>query len=582
MNNNRRFTASDNRNTGSEGRNAEFRRRTPEADSRSTEFRRRTPEADSRSTEFRRRTLEAENRNADFRRRTLEAENRNADFRRRMSGTGEKEINKLISDEDAKDLTRSFRSFKTDRDDQPSQRNRPDVGNRPSSINRSSGDDGARKSNEPSERKSRFSAHSQDDHSQPAARPVTESNEGRGDSAVSRSRFNARSGGGQSNAQSGHRQPPAQSHKKPAPARERENKPAVHETKANELKADPYIYWKLAALVLSVVLMMWLLPSGNVMNLQSVSLSTKDRATFFQTASENLLIDVLGNVHEIPRTYVLELSDTPTPVPDQSKYAKIMDEDRKNFDGSPIDYYKDATIEVKCWKEKTKYGIVTYAEVWIAHPSQFRRVIVDNVISKKHKDFPENIFRKTNGVLGMSGDYCAFRPYGIEIQYGKVIRDKVGSHLTPKMDILVYDINGNFSIYESTKDFFNTDVFKNGEIIHTFAFGPMLIDDYKVSTRKDKLYSYQNGSPGKAFPRAAVCQFDYDKHYLLCRIGEKGCNLETFAKEIQKKGVRLAYALDGGQTGTIMFNKEVVNEPAYTGTREMSDIFYFATAVPND
>ena len=460
------------------------------------------------------------------------------------------EFKKLISDEQVLELTRSF-----------------------SEIN-------AGKSNEPTQSRRFNPNQNQSTNHAPTTADIDSLETGSHPSENQRPRFNTRSGDTPSFT-------PRKNHERSSAHAQKQEVVNVSSIdyagkKDTQKQKNGHIQSKIAALVLSIVLFTWLLPSGNVMNLASASLSSKDRSTFYSTSAENLLINVLGDIHNIPRTYVLEMSDTPTPVPDKSKFTKIDDDQRKNFDGSPIDYYKDDTIEVKCWKEKTKYGILTYAEVWIAHPSQFRRTIVDNIISKKHKDFPENIFRKTNGVLGMSGDYCAFRPYGIEIQYGNLIRDKVGSHLTPKMDILVYDINGNFSIYESTNDFFNTDVYKNGQIIHTFAFGPMLIDDYQVSSRKDKLYKYQNGSPGKDFPRAAVCQFDYDKHYLLCRLGEKGTSLEKFATEIQKKGVRIAYALDGGQTGTIMFNKEVVNEPAYTGTREMSDIFYFATAVPND
>ena len=325
-----------------------------------------------------------------------------------------------------------------------------------------------------------------------------------------------------------------------------------------------------------------LLSSGSIMNLTEVTLSSNDRDSFFRSSSNLLLSDAMGEVHKIPRVYTLGMGEYLTPEPDQSKFTKIEDEERKNYDGTPIDYYKDETIEVKCWKEKTKYGIITFAEVWIAHPSQFRRALVDNVISKNHLDHPQNIFSKTNGVLGMSGDYCAYRPYGIEILYGNLIRDNVGKHLTPKMDILVYDTDGNFSVYESKKDFFETDVYKENKIIHTLAFGPMLIDDYKVSSQKDKLYKYQNGRPWEVWPRAAICQFDYEKHYLLCRLGQPGATMENFAKEINKKGVRLAYALDGGQTGTIMFNKKIVNEPAFDGTRAISDIIYFATAVPEE
>ena len=182
----------------------------------------------------------------------------------------------------------------------------------------------------------------------------------------------------------------------------------------------------------------------------------------------------------------------------------------------------------------------------------------------------------------MSGDYCAYRPYGIEILYGNLIRDNVGKHLTPKMDILIYDTDGNLSVFESKKEFFETDVYTSGRIIHTLAFGPMIIDDYKVSDRKDKMTQYQNGRPWEKWPRAAICQFGYEKHYLLCRLGEPGATMDNFAKEIQKKGVRFGYALDGGQTGAIMFNKKLFSKPYNGKTRAISDIIYFATAVPDD
>lgn len=360
---------------------------------------------------------------------------------------------------------------------------------------------------------------------------------------------------------------------------------AVHDsdnTLSSGVNAKKHIPLKISSMILSLFLFAWLLSSGSNMNLTEVSLSSNDRDSFFQSSSINLLSEALNEIHNVPRVYTLGMGEYLTPKPDATKFEKIEDNERKNYDGSPIDHYKDATIEVKCWKEKTKYGIITYAEVWIAHPSQFRRVLVDNVINKNHLDHPQNIFAKTNGVLGMSGDYCAFRPYGIEILYGNLIRDDVGKHLTPKMDILIYDTDGNFSVYESKKEFFETDVYKSGNIIHTLAFGPMLIDDYKVSSNKEKLYKYQNGRPWEKWPRAAICQFDYDKHYLLCRLGQPGAVMEDFAKEINKKGVRFAYALDGGMTGTIMFNKKIVNEPAFDGTRAISDIIYFATAVPEE
>ena len=46
-------------------------------------------------------------------------------------------------------------------------------------------------------------------------------------------------------------------------------------------------------------------------------------------------------------------------------------------------------------------------------------------------------------------------------------------------------------------------------------------------------------------------------------------------------GVTTAYALDGGQTATIVSGNQLMNPVDYGGERETSDIIYFATAVPD-
>ena len=322
----------------------------------------------------------------------------------------------------------------------------------------------------------------------------------------------------------------------------------------------------------------WLLPSANIMNLQQTSQSTKDRDTYFQMSSQHLLSESLTIVHAIPRKYILELSDIITPAPDETRFFESYDLERKNYDGAPINCYQDNSIEVKCWREKIDNNIFNFSEIWISDPSQLRRTLVDNVISKKHLDHPQNIFAKTNGVVGMSADYCAFRNIGLVIQYGNVVRGTSGSVL----DIAVYDRNGNFSVYEDSKEFFETDVFKNNDVIHTFAFGPVLVDNYAVNDSPKITNSFYPGELNDRYPRAAICQFDYDKHYLLCTLDFRGLSAKDFAEVLQSKGLRFAYNLDGGQSATLMFNKKIINKVAYGGTRPVSDILYFATAIPED
>lgn len=360
---------------------------------------------------------------------------------------------------------------------------------------------------------------------------------------------------------------------------ERSTKVKGHQTALTDQSKPTF---RILVLSFLLVLSAWLLPSANVSGLRQTSKSAKDRDSFFSMSSQHLMSDSLKEVHSIPHKYILEMSETLTPAPDESKFEEKFDSERKNFDGAPIYYYCDDSIEVKCWREQIDDNIFNFSEIWISDPSQLRRTLVDNVISKKHLDHPQNIFAKTNGIVGMSADYCAFRSFGIIIQYGNVVRNTSANGTI--LDIAVYDTNGNFSACDDNKEFFETDVYKSGKVIHTFAFGPVLVDNYAVSDSY-KLTLPNRKYPGELndnYPRAAICQFGYDKHYLLCTVDYHGLSAKGLAEVLQSKGVRFAYNLDGGQTATLMFNKKIINKVAYGGTRQVSDILYFATAIPDN
>ncbi len=303
--------------------------------------------------------------------------------------------------------------------------------------------------------------------------------------------------------------------------------------------------------------------------------STQQNGSFvFTSSASSLLSDSLSEIYNMPVTYVLEYNDNAAPEPDSDGFTQIYDDERQNYDGTPIDYYEDETIWVKCWKEKIDGVIYCFAEVEIAHPSQFKRKLAGDVISNKSLDYPLNLFQEVNGVVGMNADYCAFRPYATIIHYGKVLRESGSINL----DILIYDSEGNLSSM-TDKAFLKSDLYTSDDVIFTFNFGPVLVDDYEVST-SNRLSEYPIGEVKVSYPRTAIAQFGYENHYLLCTT-EKATT-EEFAAVIQKKGVRFAYNLDGGQSATLMFNGEVFNNVAYGGQREVSDILYFATAIPND
>lgn len=338
---------------------------------------------------------------------------------------------------------------------------------------------------------------------------------------------------------------------------------------------------KFIAILLFVAISTWLLSSGDKMSLTSVTASERDRTSVFSSSASNLMSDSLQEIHNMPKVYILAQNDDPAPVPNQSNFTKIEDPEHQNYDGTPIDYYKDETIEVKCWREMIDGAVFNFADVQIAHPSQFKRKLVDNVISKKHLDYPLNIFKNMNGVVGMTSDYCAYRGYGTIVQYGNIVRDEPYKNL----DLLIYDKDGNLS-YIADSQFRNSEYYNSEDVIFTFAFGPMLVNDYTVNTSK-KMQEYPTGEVSSHYPRAAIGQFDYDKHYLLCTVDYtdkkiRGTTVTRLAEVMQEKGCRFAYNMDGGQTGALMFNNELFNVVAYGGQREVSDIMYFASAIPNN
>ena len=50
---------------------------------------------------------------------------------------------------------------------------------------------------------------------------------------------------------------------------------------------------------------------------------------------------------------------------------------------------------------------------------------------------------------------------------------------------------------------------------------------------------------------------------------------------IYSKGVEKAYALDGGQTAELWMNGKILNNVDFKAERQVSDILYFASALPS-
>ena len=245
---------------------------------------------------------------------------------------------------------------------------------------------------------------------------------------------------------------------------------------------------------------------------------------------------------------------------------------------STVHYYLDETIFVITWKEKVENTAFTFAEVKLLHPSQFRRHLAGEEFGSGKLFLTSEMSQGVNAVLGCSGDYYSYRRRGLTIVDGEVKKYVTGlpdtCYINGEGD-LILERDQQFADMESVQAYADEN-----DIQFSLSFGPILVKDGENVCPK----GYDLGEVKERFSRAAICQMD-KLHYLYIAAGMEGSasglmTMRTFAGHVAETGCQQAYALDGGQTTTIVLNNEVINHVNYGSERKISDIIYFATAVP--
>ena len=340
-------------------------------------------------------------------------------------------------------------------------------------------------------------------------------------------------------------------------------------------------------------------PGSNVQS-SALELGIMDR---FDMQMTNQISSALEGVLSIEKVYWLNDDDQIAPEPDQEKFGVASDPaelegflaqakellgvedtlfstDLELMPGSQINYYLDETIMVITWKEVRHGSIYTISEVKIAHPSQLRRFVADGVYGSDKQYQTTQMAATVNAVTASSGDFYKFRQMGISVYNGEVMRmnNKVDTCFITDQGELLFSYRGEIETKEEAQKFVDDNAVR-----FSLAFGPVLVDNYekvKVSN------SYPIGEVKDQYPRAAIAQMGDDLHYLLIASNqEAGCmnvpDISTFADQMVAFGCKKAYTLDGGQTAVIVTNDKLINRPSYGYQRLISDIIYFATAVPD-
>ena len=276
-----------------------------------------------------------------------------------------------------------------------------------------------------------------------------------------------------------------------------------------------------------------------------------------------------------PEVMAQVLHDARWLLDDQTTYFQP---DRQLYEDSIVRYYLDDSIFAITWKETYDGAVYTFAEIKVSHPSQFRRHLAGGEYGSNMQYLTTEMAAEVNAVVASAGDFYRFRDFGAVVYQGQAKRVEGTYAETCYIDRsgdMHFTYGGDVLRVSEVQEFVDEH-----DIEFSLAFGPILVDDYEVIPHT----WYGVGEIKDEYARAALLQMD-TLHYIVVTantdgITEKVPTVARFQEIIAATGCRHAYCLDGGQTATIVMNDELVNRPVKGQQRKISDIIYFATAVP--
>lgn len=257
----------------------------------------------------------------------------------------------------------------------------------------------------------------------------------------------------------------------------------------------------------------------------------------------------------------------------------FFDPETEFFKDYPVEYYRDDTIVSFTWKVDIGHSAYTITEVKVGHPSQFRRFLSGGDFGSGKLFTTSEMAQSVNAVVATSADYYNYRPAGITIYKGQLRKNTEGMS-----DICFIDDKGDLLMERDMKYATNEqilDYIAEHNINFSLAFGPIVIENGELCV-PDKYYF---GEINENYARAGIAQLG-ELHYVIMNANDElGAwywpTVKEFAEVLLTTGCDRAYMLDGGQTATTVVNGRVINHVSYGSERKISDIIYFASAIPD-
>ena len=254
---------------------------------------------------------------------------------------------------------------------------------------------------------------------------------------------------------------------------------------------------------------------------------------------------------------------------------------------SPVLTYLDETILAVTWQEEVDGHLCTFCEVRLADASQIRRKLSQDIYAAPVRSVTSDLAAQGNAVVAVNADNYLSHELGIAVYQREVRRFiqwpySFSNRCFNAIDTLFVDASGNFRFSLAGTQWSREDLeafVSDNDIRFSLVCGPVLV----VAGQPQTVKGYPLGSPGSSSARAAIAQCG-NLHYLYLSVPEtddsSGCTAEELAAILCSKKVEHAYALAGGHTAELVFDGQVYSPSGDGSEAPVSDILYFATALP--
>ena len=265
--------------------------------------------------------------------------------------------------------------------------------------------------------------------------------------------------------------------------------------------------------------------------------------------------------------YTLPVDSSPAPAPNPAGYVSET-------------AYEDETISVTLESKKIGDSVYNIAWVKIADPSQLRTALAGPYGSKKTAK-PLEMAMASNAVVAINGDYFQYSARGYTVRQGETFIKTLSKK---GLDLLIIDEAANFHIIKKSSKKELAAFMESGHtIVNAFTFGPALVKDGEVQT----IYNSYGFAPQDRAPRVGIGQMGPLEYVLVMVDGRmddysRGITIKMLAEFMGELGCQQAFNLDGGGSSAMVFGGKYFNRMDDKSARNISDIIYFASAIPED